>query len=93
MKRTAAQYGFSAATVNGRTGGDEPTLPQQLRDALPNASFKIGFTGTADRAEPSANTRAVFRRINISIYDIQRAVADRATVRSTTRADAISKLS
>ena len=48
-----------------------------MRDALPNASF-IGFTGTpietADR-----NTRAVFGDY-ISIYDIQRAVEDGATV-------------
>jgi len=48
-----------------------------MRDALPNASF-IGFTGTplelTDR-----NTRAVFGDY-ISIYDIQRAVDDGATV-------------
>jgi type I restriction enzyme R subunit len=48
-----------------------------MRDALPNASF-IAFTGTplelADR-----NTRAVFGDY-ISIYDIQRAVEDGATV-------------
>ena len=48
-----------------------------LRDALPKASF-IGFTGTpialADR-----DTRAVFGD-TISIYDIQRAVKDGATV-------------
>ena len=50
---------------------------KHLRDALPNASF-IGFTGTpielADR-----NTKAVFGDY-ISIYDIQQAVLDGATV-------------
>ncbi len=50
---------------------------RHLRDALPNASF-IGFTGTPiEKAD--ANTRAVFGDY-ISIYDIQRAVADGATV-------------
>ncbi|HNU50218.1 MAG TPA: type I restriction endonuclease subunit R [Verrucomicrobiota bacterium] len=50
---------------------------RHLRDALPNASF-IGFTGTPIE-KTDANTRAVFGDY-ISIYDIQRAVADRATV-------------
>ena len=50
---------------------------RHLRDALPNASF-IGFTGTPiERAD--ASTRAVFGD-TISIYDIQRAVYDGATV-------------
>jgi type I restriction enzyme R subunit len=50
---------------------------RHMRDALPNASF-IGFTGTPiEKAD--ANTRAVFGDY-ISIYDIQRAVADGATV-------------
>ena len=48
-----------------------------MRDALPNASF-IGFTGTPIEKD-DANTRAVFGDY-ISIYDIQRAVADKATV-------------
>ena len=52
-------------------------LARNLRDALPHASF-IGFTGTPiDKKD--ANTRAVFGDY-ISIYDIQRAVADKATV-------------
>ncbi len=52
-------------------------LARHMRDALPNASF-IGFTGTPiEKAD--ANTRAVFGDY-ISIYDIQRAVADKATV-------------
>lgn len=48
-----------------------------MRDALPNASF-IGFTGTPIE-KSDANTRAVFGDY-ISIYDIQRAVEDKATV-------------
>ena len=60
-----SQYDF----ING--------FARHMRDALPNASF-IGFTGTplelTDR-----NTRAVFGDY-ISIYDIQRAVEDSATV-------------
>jgi type I restriction enzyme R subunit len=48
-----------------------------MRDALPYASF-IGFTGTPIE-KTDANTRAVFGDY-ISIYDIQRAVADKATV-------------
>ncbi len=50
---------------------------RHMRDALPNASF-IGFTGTPiEKAD--ANTRAVFGDY-ISVYDIQRAVVDGATV-------------
>lgn len=48
-----------------------------LRDALPNASF-VGFTGTPIELNDK-NTRAVFGSY-ISIYDIQRAVTDGATV-------------
>lgn len=44
---------------------------------MPNASF-IGFTGTPIE-KTDANTRAIFGDY-ISIYDIQRAVADKATV-------------
>ncbi len=50
---------------------------RHLRDALPNASF-IGFTGTPIELTDK-NTRAVFGEY-ISIYDIQQAVEDRATV-------------
>jgi len=50
---------------------------RHMRDALPNASF-IGFTGTPIE-KTDANTRAVFGDY-ISIYDIQRAVVDGATV-------------
>ncbi len=52
-------------------------LARNLRDALPHASF-IGFTGTPIE-QTDANTRAIFGDY-ISIYDIQRAVADGATV-------------
>jgi type I restriction enzyme, R subunit len=50
---------------------------RHMRDALPNASF-IGFTGTPIE-KSDANTRSVFGDY-ISIYDIQRAVEDKATV-------------
>ena len=50
---------------------------RHMRDALPNASF-IGFTGTPIELA-DANTRAVFGN-DISVYDIQRAVEDKATV-------------
>lgn len=52
-------------------------LARHMRDALPQATF-IGFTGTPIE-KTDANTRAVFGDY-ISIYDIQRAVADQATV-------------
>ncbi|WP_374425432.1 type I restriction endonuclease subunit R [Paracoccus sp. (in: a-proteobacteria)] len=50
---------------------------RHMRDALPHASF-IGFTGTPIELQ-DASTRAVFGDY-ISIYDIQRAVQDGATV-------------
>lgn len=52
-------------------------LARNLRDALPNATF-IGFTGTPIE-QNDANTRAIFGNY-ISVYDIQRSVADGATV-------------
>lgn len=52
-------------------------LASQMRQALPKASF-IGFTGTPiERSD--AGTLAVFGNY-ISIYDVRRAVVDRATV-------------
>ncbi|OGW02163.1 MAG: DEAD/DEAH box helicase [Nitrospinae bacterium RIFCSPLOWO2_02_39_17] len=51
---------------------------RHTRDALPNASF-IGFTGTPIELADK-NTPAVFGNY-ISVYDIQRAVEDGATVR------------
>ena len=50
---------------------------RHMRDALPNASF-VGFTGTPIE-QADANTRAVFGDY-ISVYDIQQAVLDGATV-------------
>jgi type I restriction enzyme R subunit len=71
-----SQYGFGGK-VNEKTGEMSYGFASNLRDALPNASF-IGFTGTPIE-KTDANTRAVFGDY-ISIYDIQRAVADKATV-------------
>ena len=50
---------------------------RHMRDALPKASF-VGFTGTPIELQ-DANTRTVFGDY-ISVYDIQRAVEDGATV-------------
>ncbi len=50
---------------------------RHMRDAVPNAAF-VGFTGTPIELTDK-NTRAVFGDY-ISVYDIQRAVEDRATV-------------
>ncbi len=50
---------------------------RHMREALPNASF-IGFTGTPIELSDK-NTRAVFGSY-VSIYDIERAVKDGATV-------------
>jgi len=71
-----SQYGFGGK-VNTQTGAMSYGFASHLRDALPNASY-IGFTGTPVE-KTDANTRAVFGDY-ISIYDIQRAVADKATV-------------
>jgi len=60
-----SQYGF--------IGG----FAQRVREALPGASF-IGFTGTPVETD-DANTRAVFGEY-ISVYDIEQAVEDGATV-------------
>jgi type I restriction enzyme R subunit len=72
-----SQYGFDVK-VNTQTGVATYGFAEYVRQALPNASF-IGFTGTpvelGDRS-----TRAVFGD-TISVYDIQRAVEDGATVR------------
>jgi type I restriction enzyme R subunit len=71
-----SQYGFGGK-LNEKTGEMSYGFASNLRDALPNASF-IGFTGTPIE-QTDANTRAVFGEY-ISIYDIHRAVADKATV-------------
>jgi type I restriction enzyme R subunit len=71
-----SQYGFGGK-VNEKSGDMSYGFASNMRDALPNASF-IGFTGTPIE-QVDANTRAVFGEY-ISIYDIQQAVADQATV-------------
>jgi type I restriction enzyme R subunit len=74
-----SQYEFGSHVVTRKDSSKYIAhgLAVNLRDALPNASF-IGFTGTPIE-KTDANTRAVFGDY-ISIYDIQRAVADKATV-------------
>ncbi|WP_167616976.1 type I restriction endonuclease subunit R [Maribellus sediminis] len=71
-----SQYGFKAK-LDTKTGEYKYGYSKHLRDALVNATF-IGFTGTpissADR-----DTRSVFGDY-VSIYDIQDAVDDGATV-------------
>jgi type I restriction enzyme R subunit len=71
-----SQYGFEAK-VDTKTGEVLYGFAKHMRDAVPNASF-IGFTGTPIELTDK-NTRAVFGDY-ISIYDIQRAVQDGATV-------------
>jgi type I restriction enzyme, R subunit len=71
------QYGF-AAKFNAKKGTVTYGFAKYIRDAFPKASF-IGFTGTPV-AKGDANTRAVFGDY-ISVYDIHRAVEDRATVK------------
>lgn len=71
-----SQYG-DKAKLNTKTGQYTFGYSKHLRDALPEASF-IGFTGTPiDSADK--DTRAVFGDY-VSIYDIQDAVDDGATV-------------
>ncbi len=75
-----SQYGFKAKIQINEEQGEAKTVygnAKYMRDALPNASY-IGFTGTpietTDRSTP-----AVFGNY-IDIYDVKRAVEDRATV-------------
>ncbi|WP_018416234.1 type I restriction endonuclease subunit R [Teredinibacter turnerae] len=71
-----SQYG-DKAKFNTKTGKYTFGYSKHMRDALPKASF-IGFTGTPiDSADK--DTRAVFGDY-VSIYDIQDAVDDGATV-------------
>ena len=71
-----SQYG-DKAKFNTKTGQYTFGYSKHMRDALPCASF-IGFTGTPiDSADK--DTRAVFGGY-VSIYDIQDAVDDGATV-------------
>ncbi|OQK16054.1 DEAD/DEAH box helicase [Methyloprofundus sedimenti] len=71
-----SHYG-DRAKFNSKTGKYTFGYSKHLRDALPKASF-IGFTGTPISAEDK-DTRAVFGDY-VSIYDIQDAVDDGATV-------------
>lgn len=72
-----SQYGLKAV-LDKKTGKYKVGFAKHLRDAMPNASF-IGFTGTPISLEDK-DTRAVFGEY-VSIYDIQDAVADGATVK------------
>lgn len=71
-----SQYGFKAR-IDRKTGEISYGFAKHMRDALPNASF-IGFTGTPIEAH-DVNTPLVFGGY-IDIYDISRAVEDKATV-------------
>ncbi|MCW9023096.1 MAG: type I restriction endonuclease subunit R [Gammaproteobacteria bacterium] len=71
-----SQYGLKAV-FDQKTGKYKFGYAKHLRDALPMASF-IGFTGTPIATEDK-DTRAVFGDY-VSIYDIQDAVDDGATV-------------
>jgi type I restriction enzyme R subunit len=71
-----SQYGFEAK-LDRTTGSRRYGYAHYMRQALPNASF-AGFTGTPIEAA-DVNTPAVFGEY-IDIYDISRAVEDKATV-------------
>ena len=71
-----SQYGFKGR-MDQKTGEIKYGLAKALRDGLPNATF-IAFTGTPISKE-DRDTRAVFGKY-VSIYDIQQAVEDGATV-------------
>lgn len=70
-----SQYGLKATLK--ADGSYKYGYAKHMRDALPNAAF-IGFTGTPI-ANEDKDTRAVFGDY-VSIYDIQDAVDDGATV-------------
>ena len=70
-----SQYGLKAKLTND--GTYKFGYAKHMRDALKNAAF-IGFTGTPISSEDK-DTRAVFGDY-VSIYDIQDAVDDGATV-------------
>lgn len=69
-------YGFRARVDTG-TGAIKYGLARALRDALPQATF-VAFTGTPI-SQDDRDTQAVFGHY-VSIYDIQQAVEDGATV-------------
>ena len=70
------QYGFKAR-LDSESGTIKYGLAKSLRDALPNATF-LAFTGTPI-SQDDRDTQAVFGEY-VSIYDIQQAVDDGATV-------------
>uniref|UniRef100_A0A2A3JZ05 Type I restriction enzyme endonuclease subunit n=1 Tax=Alloyangia mangrovi TaxID=1779329 RepID=A0A2A3JZ05_9RHOB len=71
-----SQYGLNAK-VSAKTGERKYGYAHYVRQALPNASF-VGFTGTPIETA-DVNTPAVFGGY-VDIYDITRAVEDKATV-------------
>ena len=71
-----SQYGFQGR-LNPKTGLIKLGLARCLRDALPQATF-LAFTGTPIE-QHDRDTQAVFGHY-ISVYDIQQAVEDGATV-------------
>ena len=70
------QYGFKGH-IDKKTGEIKYGLAKLMRDALPNATF-VAFTGTPI-SKDDRDTQAVFGNY-VSIYDIQQAVEDGATV-------------
>jgi type I restriction enzyme R subunit len=70
------QYGFKGR-LDPKTGAIKFGLARSLRRALPQATF-LAFTGTP-LSQDDRDTQAVFGHY-ISIYDIQQAVEDGATV-------------
>ena len=70
-----SQYGFNAALK--ADGGYKYGYAKHMRDALPTATF-LAFTGTPV-SSTDRDTRSVFGDY-VSIYDIEQAVADGATV-------------
>lgn len=70
------QYGFKGR-LDTKTGEIKYGLAKALRDALPQATF-LAFTGTPI-SQDDRDTQAVFGHY-VSIYDIQQAVEDGATV-------------
>ncbi len=70
------QYGFKGR-FDTKTGEIKYGLAKALRDALPQATF-LAFTGTPI-SQDDRDTQAVFGRY-VSVYDIQQAVEDGATV-------------
>lgn len=72
-----ARVGSLTARLDTKSGKYIFGYAKYMRDAIPNASF-IGFTGTPISLDDK-DTRAVFGEY-VSIYDIQDAVDDGATV-------------